>query len=101
MKKIMNQVTFCLSRPICAVLLSFLLFTVACRKIDVHQKLKDFDQVNLVDNNGEYAAANMDSLLQNAWGLSWSPTGIAWVNAEIGHVSKAAGRNGRKVVGDS
>ena len=87
MKKIMNHVPFCLSRSIYAVLFSSLLFTIACRKLDVHKKLKDFDQVNLVDNNGEYAAAHTDPMLLNAWGLSWSPTGIAWVNAEIGHVS--------------
>src|SRR5689334_9514591 len=87
MKKIMNQVSFCLSRTVYVVLVCSLLFTTACRKIDAHKKLRDFEQVNLVDNNGEYNAAHTDTLLRNAWGLSWSPTGIAWVDAEVGHIS--------------
>ena len=64
---------------------------LSCKKID--QKLdhlpilKHFEQVNLVDNNGEYNAAHMDPMLINAWGIAWSPNGFAWVNAEDGHVS--------------
>jgi len=87
MKKIMNEVPYSLSRPVYALLFSSLLFTIACRKIDAHKKLKDFEQVNLVDNNGAYGAANKDTAQMNAWGLSWSPTGIAWVNSQVGHVS--------------
>jgi len=65
---------------------TFLFFS--CRKLDkVNPILKHFEQVNLVDNNGEYKAANTDPKLINAWGIAWSPNGFAWVNAEVGHVS--------------
>jgi uncharacterized protein (TIGR03118 family) len=43
--------------------------------------------VTLVANNDEYGAQRIDSNLLNAWGLAWSPTGIAWVNAQQGHLS--------------
>lgn len=61
---------------------------LSCRKIDkVGPFLKHFDQVNLVDNNGEYHASQTDPGLINAWGIAWSPNGFAWVNAEVGHIS--------------
>jgi len=87
MKKLMKREFFVLNRPAYVVLLAFLSLTIACRKNDINKRLKDFDQVNLVDNNGEYGAAHQDTALKNAWGLAWSPTGIAWVNSQLGHVS--------------
>ncbi|MGC4038942.1 MAG: TIGR03118 family protein [Chitinophagaceae bacterium] len=87
MKKFMNRKTFGLTGPACIALFAFLSFTIACRKNDVKKQLKDFSQVNLVDNNGEYGAPNQDAKQMNAWGLSWSPTGTAWVNSQSGHVS--------------
>jgi len=64
------------------------LFFSSCRKLDkVNPILKHFQQVNLVDNNGEYKAAHTEPKLINAWGIAWSPNGFAWVNAEDGHVS--------------
>jgi len=50
--------------------------------------LVGFMQVNLVANNNEYGAKLVDTTLQNGWGLAWSPTGIAWVNSQAGHVSE-------------
>jgi uncharacterized protein (TIGR03118 family) len=50
--------------------------------------LRDFQQVNLIDNNGEYHAKLKDPTLVNAWGLAFSSNGIAWVNAQGGHVSE-------------
>lgn len=61
---------------------------LSCRKLDkVGPFLKHFNQVNLVDNNGEYHASHQDPTLINAWGIAWSPNGFAWVNAEVGHIS--------------
>src|SRR5690348_11691423 len=61
---------------------------ISCRKLDkAGPFLKHFEQVNLVDNNGEYHAAQKDPMLINAWGIAWSPNGFAWVNAEDGHIS--------------
>src|SRR5258706_2567528 len=87
MKKLMKREFFGLNRLAYVVLLAFLSLTIACRKNDIHKLLKDFDQVNLVDNNGANGAAHQDAALRNAWGLTWSPTGIAWVNSQLGHVS--------------
>lgn len=61
----------------------------ACKKSDrdLNPLLKHFQQVNLVDNNGEYHAKRTDPKLINAWGIAWNPTGVAWVNSQGGHFS--------------
>jgi len=62
---------------------------MSCRKANIGKNdLRDFQQVNLVSNTGAYGSILNDPTLQNAWGIAWSPTGIAWVNAEAGHVSE-------------
>jgi len=66
-----------------------LLITASCRKTHIDDKaLRDFQQVNLVANNSAYAPGLVDPTLQNAWGIAWSSTGIAWVNSLSGHVSE-------------
>ena len=85
MKKIMKGSLFAVNFPVCLTFFA-LLFLASCRKVDV-KKLKNYDQVNLVANNGNYGAAHIDPQQINAWGLAWSPTGIAWVNSQGGHVS--------------
>jgi uncharacterized protein (TIGR03118 family) len=73
---------------------SFLLLSsVGCQKFLAnlnHNKQAEgsFSQVNLVSNNPQFGAAHSDSSLQNAWGLAWAPSGIAWVNSQAGHVSE-------------
>jgi uncharacterized protein (TIGR03118 family) len=63
--------------------------TTSCRKANIDKNdLRDFQQTNLVSNNGSYSPVLTDPTLQNAWGLAWSPGGIAWVNAQTGHVSE-------------
>jgi hypothetical protein len=86
MKKIMKRSFFAVSIPAYLTLFALLVFVAGCRKVDV-KKLKHFEQVNLVANNGNYGAPNIDPLQINAWGLAWAPSGIAWVNSEDGHVS--------------
>jgi uncharacterized protein (TIGR03118 family) len=71
-----------------AALLFVFLFSTSCRKSIQQKQLRDFQQVNLVDNNGKYNATRTDPTLINAWGLAFSPNGIAWVNANGGHVSE-------------
>ena len=56
--------------------------------------LKDFMQVNLVANNGNYGAAHIDPHLMNAWGIAFSGNGIAWVSSQEGHVSSVYDREG-------
>jgi uncharacterized protein (TIGR03118 family) len=63
--------------------------TTSCRKQKIDKNdLRNFEQTNLVANNGSYSPVLTDPTLQNAWGLAWSPGGIAWVNANVGHVSE-------------
>lgn len=65
------------------------LLSIACHKMNFNNNdLRDFEQVNLIANNGNYGAGLVDPTLQNAWGLAWSPTGIAWVNGEADGVSE-------------
>ena len=65
------------------------LFGVSCHKRMIDKKdLRDFQQVNLVANKAMYGPKLVDTTLQNAWGLAWAPSGIAWVNANGYHVSE-------------
>ncbi len=66
---------------------SLLLLLGSCTKHPEQQALKEFRQVNLVGNNDEYAAPHIDPALLNAWGLAFSPGGIAWIASQAGHVS--------------
>ncbi|HEY2648729.1 MAG TPA: TIGR03118 family protein [Puia sp.] len=73
---------------LCVLLVFITGISQSCRKSNIDQNdLRDFQQVNLVSNNGSYGSTLIDPTLQNAWGIAWSPTGIAWVNAEAAHVS--------------
>ena len=77
------------------ILLCTLTFVSSCRKLDrFNPTLKHFTQVNLVDNNQEYGAPNTDPLQLNAWGIAFSPNGIAWVNSQAGHVSALYDKEG-------
>jgi uncharacterized protein (TIGR03118 family) len=65
------------------------MLAVACHKSNITQKdLRNFEQVVLVANKSKYAPKLVDTTLQNAWGLAWAPSGIAWVNANGFHVSE-------------
>ena len=58
------------------------MLAVACHKNNINQKdLRNFEQVVLVANKAMYGPKLMDTGLQNAWGLAWAPSGIAWVNS--------------------
>lgn len=70
------------------------LLFAACNKPKPPKALKDFAQVNLVANNNEYAAARVDPVLLNAWGLAFSSGGTPWVNATGGHVSAVYDKEG-------
>jgi uncharacterized protein (TIGR03118 family) len=61
------------------------------------QALKDFEQVNLVGNNDEYAPAHIDPHLINAWGIAFSSGGVAWVSSQAGHVSAVYDRDGNMI----
>ncbi|MES1198327.1 MAG: TIGR03118 family protein [Chitinophagaceae bacterium] len=60
----------------------------------VAKSFKDFTQVNLVDNNGEYDAAIEDPNLINGWGIAFSSGGTAWVSSEAVGVSAVYNREG-------
>src|SRR6185503_19800539 len=53
-----------------------------------NKDLRDFQVINLVANSDEYHPKFIDSTLINAFGIAWSPSGIAWVNSLGGHVSE-------------
>ncbi len=86
MKDFMKRRCFVVSIPVYIALFTLPIIIGSCRKDDV-KKLKNFEQVNLVANNGNYGAPTIDPLQINAWGLAWAPSGIAWVNSQGGHVS--------------
>ncbi|HET6256054.1 MAG TPA: TIGR03118 family protein [Puia sp.] len=58
------------------------LLVASCHKGNFNQNdLKNFEEVVLVANKAMYGPKLVDTTLQNAWGLAWAPSGIAWVNA--------------------
>ena len=73
---------------LCLLLVLVTGLSVSCRKANFDKNdLRDFQQVNLVSDNGANGPVLTDPTLQNAWGIAWSPTGIAWVNSEASHLS--------------
>ena len=58
---------------------------------------KNFTQTNLVANTSTYGASRVDPLLKNAWGLAFSPTGIAWISANGANVSDVYNGEGGQV----
>ena len=81
--------------PFLFLLLSCLvLYSVGCKKQVDQPALREFRQVNLVANNSEYDNPLVDPTLLNAWGLAFSPNGIAWVNSQAGHVSELYDKEG-------
>src|SRR3954464_8691368 len=66
-----------------------------CQKSKVDKNdLKNFSQVNLVANKSTHHPVTEDHTLINAFGLAFSPTGIAWVNSVGGHVSEVYSADG-------
>jgi uncharacterized protein (TIGR03118 family) len=73
---------------LCLLFIFILGLTLSCKKVKIDKNdLRDFQQVNLVANSDAYSPVLTDPTLLNAWGLAWSPGGIAWVNAQAAHVS--------------
>jgi len=85
-----RQGTACLTLAICIAL------AAGCRKGAINQQdLRNFEQVNLVADKSIYdPTATTDTTLKDAWGLAWSPSGIAWVNATMDGVSELYTANG-------
>ena len=76
-------------RVVVLSLVACLALTIGCRRMVIDKKdLRDFQQVNLIANDGKYSPKLTDSTLMNAWGLAFSSNGIAWVNSMSGHVSE-------------
>lgn len=70
------------SRVAGLALASFVLLTMGCRREFIDRSdLRNFQQANLVSNSSVYGPKLKDSNLVNAWGLAFSPGGIAWVNS--------------------
>ena len=88
------------SKPVRFILLFVLMlgFILSCKKMKIDKNdLRDFQQVNLVSSDGAGSPAVTDPTMLNAWGLAWAPSGIAWVNAEAGHVSELFSGEGAKL----
>ncbi|MEO8583468.1 MAG: TIGR03118 family protein [Flavitalea sp.] len=78
----------------CLLFFVIILSFGACKKLTQEIVLKHFDQVNLVDNNGEYMPQHVDATLINAWGIAFNPAGVPWVNSQGGGVSEVYDKDG-------
>lgn len=94
---ITSKNSFSFKSALALILVAGMAFAIACKKDKPPKELKDFVQVNLVGNNDKYAPAHVDPTLLNAWGLSWSGNGIAWVSSTGGGVSGVYDREGATV----
>ncbi len=89
MKNITRSKDFFNPRKAIPFIILSLVFSAGCQKFIDNKLIKqDITQVNLVSNNPAWNPVHLDSSLMNAWGLTWAPSGIAWVNSEAGHVSE-------------
>jgi uncharacterized protein (TIGR03118 family) len=106
MKK--NQLLF--SKTVFA-LLAFFAVTVGCKKSDLSPSvssvassndetisLNGFKQVNILANNSTFAPRRLNPRLQNAWGMSVSPTGIIWLSANETGLSFVVDTSGTHVL---
>jgi uncharacterized protein (TIGR03118 family) len=78
-------------------LVALFVITLSCNKHPI-KELKDFNQVNLVANNGEYGAARVDPAFINGWGMSFSPGGTIWVSVEGSGLSEVWDKTGNVVL---
>ena len=75
--------------PISLLTVALVALSTGCQKPNPDKNiLRDFKQINLVANTSEYRPVTIDPTLINAFGIAWSPNGIAWVNSVGGHVSE-------------
>ena len=85
------------------VLLSLVLINTGCKKdspisVSSPKGLEDFNQVNLVANNTGYNAARVDPLLQDAWGIAFSPAGNIWLSANVTGYSTVYDKEGSQLL---
>ena len=111
MKKIFRSVSVLPLTAASYILISVLMLVTACQKQPLKEVqvvpeqsskfnkfLKDFNQVNLVADVSGYDATRLDPNLVNAWGLVFTPNGIAWVNAADPGLSFVLRENGDQVI---
>lgn len=60
--------------------------------------LSTFNQVNLVANKASYNALRVDTLLQNAWGISFSPSGNIWSSDNVTGYSSVYDKEGKQLL---
>ena len=97
MQKIFQKTSTLYRLTSCVFLVSLLLISAGCKKTPP-KILKDFTQVNLVANNGEYAATRIDPGFINGWGIAFSPGGIAWISSEGTGLSEVWNKDGDVVL---
>lgn len=91
-----------------ALSLSLLLFlNTGCKKnandspvlpLPMPKGLQDYNQVNLVANKSNYNAVRVDTILKDAWGIAFSPTGNAWLSAEATGYSPVYDKEGNQLL---
>ncbi|GAC1422676.1 MAG: TIGR03118 family protein [Flavisolibacter sp.] len=100
MKKNKLNLTF---TTLTVALLTLALINVGCKKDSPNsvfspKGLEDFTQVNLVANNAGYNTARIDPLLQDAWGIAFSPTGNIWLSANMTGYSTVYDKEGNQLL---
>ncbi len=59
---------------------------------------QSFTQVNLVSSTNSYTGARVDHNFINGWGITFSPTGIAWISAEGAGTSVVYDKTGAEIL---
>ncbi|MDQ4140867.1 MAG: TIGR03118 family protein [Bacteroidota bacterium] len=119
MKKLIQKVSRTSYAGVAAFVLAFFLIISGCdrtlddlesqikkqnsgsdKQLAEPEHVKDFEQVNLIANtdDDDYDAKRVDSRLQNAWGIAFSPGGNPWVNATTTGLSFVVNPEGDEVI---
>lgn len=100
MKKINLNMSFA---KLALALFTVTLMSASCKKdtstLTTSPKgLENFNQVNLVANNATYNAVRIDTLLKDAWGISFTPTGNIWLSANVTGFSTVYDKEGNQLL---
>ncbi len=81
--------------------LAFAMVIAGCKKTDQNLRvastdLENYSQVNLIANKPIYNAVRVDSLLQDAYGIAFSPAGNIWISSQVSGFSFVEDKEGNE-----
>ena len=84
-------------------LVSYTLIGIGCKKSTqvssiTATNLVNFSQVNLIASNASYRAGRVDTLLLDAYGIAFSPSGNIWLSSQVSGLSFIDDKEGNQLL---